>query len=176
MAGPCTKCSTYFVVGIAGLVLLVYFAPADNNSREGTGFTNFTKSITLMWRGSLQRRVEWVSFDMIQLGTINMQCTSTQSFVIPSSVPSTAGEVLVYVYAYMGHSQDLLAQMKIYTESIPTRRFEKYITIKTYSQEAYTVASDNMFFPMPSNRRVYVMLSQTLPGNVHGYVNIIGYR
>ena len=79
--------------------------------------------------------VEWESFDMIQLGTINMQSTSTQSFVIPSSVPSTAREVLVYVYAYMGGSQDVFAQMKIYTESSTTRKFVKYLALKAYNQK-----------------------------------------
>ena len=120
--------------------------------------------------------VEWESFNMIQLGTINMGTTGTQSYVIPSTVPSTAREVLVYVYINMGRSQDLFGQIKIYTESSPTRRFEKYLAIKTYNQEAWSTASDNMFFPMTSNRRVYVRLTRTFPGNVHGTVNVIGYR
>lgn len=120
--------------------------------------------------------VEWESFNMIQLGSINMRSTSTQSFVIPTAVPSTAKEVLVYVYTYMGASQDSSAHLKVYTESSPTRRFEKYLAIKTYNQGAYATASDNMFFPMPSNRRVYVSLSRALTGNVWGYINVIGYR
>lgn len=120
--------------------------------------------------------VEWESFNMIQLGVINMLSSSTQSFVIPTAVPSTAKEVLVYVNTYMGYSTSRRAHLKVYTESSPTRRFEKYLAIHTYSQEAYATASDNMFFPMPNNRRVYVRLSRALTGNVFGYINVIGYR
>ena len=120
--------------------------------------------------------VEWESFNIVRLGSINMRSTSTQSFVIPTAVPSTAKEVLVYVYTYMGYSVERDAHLKIYTESSPTRRFEKYLAIKTYKQDAYATASDNMFFPMPSNRRVYVSLSRALTGNVLGYINVIGYR
>ena len=120
--------------------------------------------------------VEWESLNMVQLGTINMLSTSTQSFAIPAAVPSTAKEVLVYVYTYMGYSVERDAHLKIYTESSPTRRFEKYLAIKTYNQDAYATASDNMFFPMPSNRRVYVSLSRALTGNVSGKINVIGYR
>ena len=47
---------------------------------------------------------------MTSLGTINMQSTSTQSFVIPTTVPATAREVLVYVYVIMGTSQDIFFQ------------------------------------------------------------------
>ena len=120
--------------------------------------------------------VEWESIARTQIGTINMGSTSTQSFLIPSSVPATAKEVLVYVYAYMGSSSDSFYTMKVFTESSSTRQFVNYIAIKTYHQSAYAVASDNMWFPMPSNRRVYVMLSGAVTGNVYGFVNIIGYR
>ena len=120
--------------------------------------------------------VEWESFNMVDLGAINMASTSTQTYTLPDAVPTTAKQVLVYVFAYMGYSQDLLAHLRIYTESSPTRRFEQYLLIKTYNQDAYGTSSANIFFPMPSNRRVYVNLSRTLPGNVFGRVSVIGYR
>ena len=117
--------------------------------------------------------VEWESFDMIRLGPINMQSNSIQSFVIPAAVPSTAREVLVYVYIY---KENYFSNMKIYTESSPTRRFEKYLTIRTRPQNVLATVSENMFFPMPSNRRVYVRLPNAHPRNIDGFVNIIGYR
>ena len=170
--------TTLFVVLLFPLV----FASSDVCPDVKTCITTLGQAFTSLCNETIPALpcscpVEWESSDLIQLGTINMGSTSTQSFVIPSSsVPSTAREVLVYVYAYMGTSQDVFAQMKIYTESSPTRKFVKYLALKAYNQNAYAVASDNMFFPMPSNRRVYVMLSRTLSGYVFGYVNIIGYR
>ena len=49
--------------------------------------------------------VEWQSLPMIQIGAIDLRSTSTQSFFIPLAVPSTAREVLVYVYVIMGYSR-----------------------------------------------------------------------
>ena len=120
--------------------------------------------------------VEWESIALTQIGTINMGSTSTQSFLLPNSVPDTAKEVLVYVYAYMGFSSNRFSTMKVFTEANATRKFIKYLAIRTYHQEAYSTVSENMWFPMPSNRHVYVMLSQALTGNVHGFVNVIGYH
>ena len=120
--------------------------------------------------------VEWESITMTELGTINMQSNSTQSFVIPSSVPSTACEVLVYVYVFMGTAEEFYSHMKIYTESSPTRRFEKYLSLNTYPQSAISTVSENMFFPMPSNRQIYVSLSRSHPGNIGGHINLVGYR
>ena len=120
--------------------------------------------------------VEWESITMTHLGSINMQSTSTQSFVIPTTVPSTACEVLVYVYVRMGNSGNYLSHMKIYTESSPTRRFEKYLPIQTYPQSAVSTVSENMFFPMPSNRRIYVRLGRSHASWLAGDINVIGYR
>ena len=121
--------------------------------------------------------VEWESLTLVRLGTINMLSTSTQSFTIPASVPTTAKEVLVYVYVSKGHSTSRFAQMKIYTEASSTRQFVKYLPIQTYPQNAISTVSENMWFPLTTNRRIYISLSATLTGsNLVGYVNIIGYR
>ena len=61
--------------------------------------------------------VEWESFDMVRIGTINMNSTDIQSFDIPAAVPETACEVLVYVYVIKGTATEYSSNMKIYTES-----------------------------------------------------------
>ena len=120
--------------------------------------------------------VEWESFDLVRVGIVNFQTTALQTFTIPSQVPSTAKEVLVFINVYLGYSQDLISQMKIYTQHSPTRRFEKYLPLKAYNQKAWSTASENMFFPMPQDRHIYLRITRTLPGNVNGIVNVIGYR
>ena len=107
-----------------------------------------------------------------------MASTSEQSFIIPvSSIPTTAKEVLVYIYAIMGSSSDSISLMTIHTEISHTRKFKKYMPIKTYKQNAWSSVSENMWFPLTSNRRIYVSLSKATTGkNVHGYINVIGYR
>ena len=120
--------------------------------------------------------VEWESTGIIHIGSINMQSTNTQSFVIPEAVPSTAREVLVYVHVKKGGSEDTFCNMKIYTESSPTRRFEKYLPIQTFSQEAVSTVSENMFFPMTNNRQIYVHLTRSHRSWLAGQIHIIGYR
>ena len=118
---------------------------------------------------------EWEPMPLTRVGTINMMSTSTQSYIVPDSVPTTAKEILLYVYVIKGYSMDRFATMKIYTEASPTQ-YIKYLPIYTYSQNAVSMVSENMWFPATTNRRVYVSLSTALTGNVSGYVNIIGYR
>ena len=122
--------------------------------------------------------VEWESISLTQLGTINLGSTSTQSYTIPSTVPSTAKEVLAYIYVYMGHSSSLFSTMEVHTEVNTTRKFVKYFPLRTYPQSAISAVSENMWFPLTSNRRLYVKLSVALThtGNLYGSVNIIGYR
>ena len=120
--------------------------------------------------------VEWESISLTQIGVINMGSTVTQSFVIPTSIPTTANEVLVYVYTILGNSVERFSTMKIYTELSNTRQFHKYLPVKTYDQSAYSTTAENMWFPLTSNRRIYISLSTALTGNVYGYVNMIGYR
>ena len=119
--------------------------------------------------------VEWESVGLVQLGTIDMCSTRIQSFTIPTCVPTTAKEVLVYVYVTKGTSSDMFAQMEIYTAS-STRQFVKYLPIKTYNQTAYSTVSENMWFPVTDDGFIHVRLSASLTGNVDGYINIIGYR
>ena len=113
---------------------------------------------------------------MVQSGTINMETTNIQSFDIPAAVPETACEVLVYVYVIKGTATEYSSNMKIYTESNMNRRFEKYLHIYTYPQSAVSTVSENMFLPVTSDRKIHVRLTRTHPGNVSGYVYIIGYR
>ena len=119
--------------------------------------------------------VEWESISLTRLGTINMGSTSTQSYTIPSTVP-TAKEVLVYIYVYMGTSSSLFSTMEVHTEVNTTRKFVKYLPLRTWSQNAISSVSENMWFPLTSNRRLYVKLSVALTGSLYGFVNIIGYR
>ena len=176
------KVQVLYIIVLAAPMVLGQGSTATTCQNVNTHLTALTAAFNALCNvntspaQSCNCSVEWESISMTQIGTINVRSTNTQSFIIPNTVPSTAREVLVYVYVIKGYSQEYFSQMKIYTESSPTRRFEKYLPIKTYHQDAYSTTSENMFFPMPSNRRVYIRLTNTHPENVHGYVNIIGYR
>ena len=76
----------------------------------------------------------------------------------------------------MGDCSDKISTMEVHTEVNTTRKFVKYLSIRTWNQIAFSSVSENMWFPLTSNRRLYVKLSVALTGNLAGYVNIIGYR
>ena len=120
--------------------------------------------------------MEWNSIPLTRIGDINTRTTATQTFQIPSTIPQTAKEVLVYAYIIAGASQSAFIHVKIFTEQSHTRRFEKYLSLQTWNQNAHTMTADNMWFPLTPNRRVYLSLSTIIPGNAAGHIYIIGYR
>ena len=73
-----------------------------------------------------------------------------------------------------------LHTMSVYTEDSTTRQFIKYLPIYTYPQSAISTISENMWFPNPSNMRVFVKLSSTPEEkylhNIGAVVMVTGYR
>ena len=138
-----------------------------------TAFNSLCNSIT----SPKPNPVEWNSVPLTQIGTINLKTTVTQSFPIPSIIPDSAREVLVYVYIATGHNGNAFTHVKIFTEKSHERRFEKYLSIQSYPQSAFAMVEDNMWFPMTQNRRVYVKLTTALSGdNFKRGIFVIGYR
>ncbi len=81
-----------------------------------------------------------------------------QSYNIPYSVPNSAKAVLIYAVVRCGYSgPDTSQNIAIYTEGLyGYPRYKKYLFVHSYPQKAYSFNSDNMWFPMPTNRKVYV--------------------
>ena len=126
---------------------------------------------------SCQADPTWTSISIRSFGISNLRSTGTISFVIPSSIPVTAKEVLVFTEIQNGSSgpQDRISRLKLYTEE-GNKRYEQYITIHTYIQGAWNTNSDNMWFPLMSNRRLYLEKPNVHSGGVSVQVFAIGYR
>ena len=113
---------------------------------------------------------------MTLIGSTNLQHAATFSYTIPDVIPSTAREVLVHAGVRNGNSNNgPLQHLKIFTQ-IETCRYEKYLLIYSYPQEAYNTNSDNMWFPMPPNRLVYLTVPTETGGNSGVRLFVIGYR
>ena len=123
------------------------------------------------------RVVNWTSVSMTEIGRSNLQHTGTLVYDVPSIVPSSAREVLIFVNIRVGYTgpSDLAHYIKIYTEE-NNQQYDQYIYIKTYPQVAYITNSDNMWFPMTSGRQVFVKLSTSHTGNLRLILHAIGYR
>lgn len=83
----------------------------------------------------------------------------------------------MYVYIQVGYSSPAneVTHVKIFTED-GNKDYVKYIGLRTYGNRAWNTNSDNLWFPMPSNRRVYVGVSNAHGGNISGNLYVIGYR
>ena len=119
---------------------------------------------------------EWESIQLTHIGSINTRTTVMQTFVIPSSsVPQTAREALVYAYIVAGNTDNRSTHVKIFTEKSHSRRFEKYLSLQTWPQNAHTMTVDNMWFPLTTNRRIYVAVTAALGEGTWGNIYITGY-
>ena len=118
----------------------------------------------------------WTSVTKTSIGTSNLRHASTITFTIPSVIPSTAREVLIHAGVFSGGSnRGPYHDLKIFTQ-IGTHRYEKYLMIHSWDQAAINTNSDNMWFPMPTNRRVYLTVPAAHGNNAGVRLFTIGYR
>ena len=92
-------------------------------------------------------------------------------------IPTSAREVLIYATVKSGWVE---------TDSHPTdvefstrkggNRYEKYLRLDAYRRDAINTNSDNMWFPMPPDRTLFVYLPGVFNGDVAVDVSAIGYR
>lgn len=116
----------------------------------------------------------WTSVPETLIGNSNLQHAATVSFTIPNVIPSKAREVLIHagVFARDNYGGSSYYTIKFFTQ-IKNYRYEKYVLI--YSGGLNT-NSDNMWFPMPPNRRVYITIPTPLGLNSGARLYAIGYR
>ena len=120
--------------------------------------------------------VTWTSVQKTDIGSNNLQHAGTLTYTIPSVIPSAAREVLVLANLYCGWSTRGPAQdIKIYTLQ-GTQRYEKYLYMYSYSDGQVNTNSDNMWFPMTTNRRIYMEVPAAHGDNCFGSLKAIGYR
>ena len=132
-------------------------------------------SITAQPPPSWHSPYNWTSVPKTHIGSSDLRDAATFSYPIPDSIPSSALEVLVYAGLHSGSTNEVSNDFKIYTQ-IGDKRYEKYLYLESWEQNAINTNSDNMWFPMPPNRLVYLTVSVGLGDNAGVYLYTIGYR
>ena len=117
----------------------------------------------------------WTSVPLTTIGTSNLQHAGTLAYTIPRVIPSTAREVLVLASIYCGYTPTIYQHIKIYTQQ-GTNHYEKYLFMFSHAQDAINTNSDNMWFPMTTNRRIYMEIPSAHGGHCGGLLKAIGYR
>jgi hypothetical protein len=111
-----------------------------------------------------------------RIGTSDLRHAGTLTFIIPNVIPSTANELFVYVWVKSGSSSNGPYQdIKVFTQ-IATTRYERYIRSESWRQNAININSENMWFPMPTNRRIYITIPRPHGVRVCASLDAIGYR
>ena len=120
--------------------------------------------------------VTWTSVPITSIGSTNLRTPSTFAYTIPNVIPSTAEEVLIYAFLQSGNANPNIAQhVKIFTQE-GSSSYEKYLFVKSWDQNAINTNSDNMWFPMPSNRRILMTVTRDQGNNCAAELTAIGYR
>ena len=114
----------------------------------------------------------WTPVTKTVIGTSTIRRPATTAFTIPSIIPSNASEVLIYV-TFQGSTGSRPQDLKLFM-LIGSTRYEKYLMIKAFSAE--NINSDNMWFPMPPNRRIYLTNSVGNGAGAEAKLYAIGYR
>ena len=117
----------------------------------------------------------WTSVPITSIGTTDLRTPSTLTYTIPTVIPSTATDVLIYAVLHSGYANFGGQHVKIFTQE-ETDKYEKYLYYFGYAQNAINTNSDNMWFPMPSNRRIMMTVTVDHGDNCHAELFAIGYR
>jgi hypothetical protein len=119
----------------------------------------------------------WTPVD-ISLGELRYT-TGTTTYDIPSSIPTSAKEILVYVWEFKGRGGaggiGEGGSYKIYT-SQGSNQYVQKIAYFEYDNYAWTFNSDNLWFPITAERKIYVNLEGDISGNKNSRIEILGYR
>ena len=120
--------------------------------------------------------VPWTPVNKTHIGGNYLNTAHSLSYTIPSIIPSTAREVLVYSSANCGWSSINMAVDITYYVEVNGIRYEHFLHTHAYRQDAVNTNSDNMWFPMPPNRIVHVEAPLAIPDYCNTVTSVIGYR
>ncbi len=96
-------------------------------------------------------RNTWTSVTLISIGSTDLRHPNTFSFVIPQMSSHQLQRMCSSMPTYVGASG---LHLKIFTQDGSNKRFEKYLYMIAGNENAVNTNSDNMWFPMPINRRI----------------------
>ena len=129
-----------------------------------------------------QPNFNWTSIPRTEIGSSTLRANQAfQSYSLPSSIPSTANEVLVHVVVICGRLGDYPNQyIKLYAKD-GSQQYEQYIFLKSWETNniAINSNSDNMWFPVTSDRKIHMEVPGAAEQSCYdstGKVFVIGYR
>ena len=118
----------------------------------------------------------WTPVDLTYIGTVSLSTTSTFHFQIPDIIPHTASEFLLYASLDCGDGGGTKTNDIAFYVEHDGVQFKKFLYMRSYHQSAWNTNSDNMWFPMPADRQIHVIVQVAVPRNCRARLRTIGYR
>ena len=107
---------------------------------------------------------------------VSLENATTYNFQIPNVIPLTAEEFMVYASVICGTASLRRSGDIIFYVLHNGLRLEKFLYMHGYDQRAFNTNSDNMWFPMPTDRLMHLGIGVAMPGNCFAQLFTIGYR
>lgn len=119
----------------------------------------------------------WTSIAPIPLGKFFFDTTSTTFYSIPKEVPSSAMEVLIQTMVQCGNEGPYREfTVNLWTE-IESQKYTKYIEGARYAQNAISFSSEEKWFPIGTDRKLYLQCNDKQLVSCHGLkLSVVGYR
>ncbi len=114
-------------------------------------------------------RNTWTSVPKTNVAFNNLNQAATFSYIIPSVIPLDAKNILILVYAGIGPPKNGLhgvgGDVIIFTQDGSNEHYEQYMYLSAWIG-TWRAQTDNMWFPMPANRRIYITVPVSIA--IHG--------
>ena len=124
-------------------------------------------------------RNTWTSVPKTNVAFNNLHQAATFSYIIPSVIPSYAKNILIFAVAGLGPPKDGLHAVEgdiiIFTQDGSNEHYEQYMTLMAWTSN-WRVDTENMWFPMPANRRIYITVPVSMANDGGFYLYAIGYN
>lgn len=98
-------------------------------------------------------------------------------FNVENIIPDTATQILIYAKTHCGNAylkSAMFMDVSVFV-NIDGMPLSKYLLVVGYHQDAYSTNSDDMWFPVPSNKVINVNIPKSIPGVCNFRLIIIGY-
>ena len=119
---------------------------------------------------------KWTPIAVMPINETASLVAGTYQHTIPSAVPDTAREILLYATVFCGlTTPHLNSDIALYTVE-GDQRFGMYLRMHGWGQSAINTNSDNIWLPMPSNHLLYVEVPATYSGICGFRISATGYR
>ena len=124
-------------------------------------------------------RNTWTSVPKTNVAFNNLHQAATFSYIIPSVIPSDAKNILIFAVAGLGPPKNALyaagGDVIIFTQDGSNEHYEQYMNLTAW-KGTWRSQTDNMWFPMPANRRIYITVPVSMANDGGFYLYAIGYN